>query len=102
MSIFLSTGYCVGSVIAIILNLIIPEDPEDEVAVGDDAVHWSVIGQKSERFAATEDPALELEDSAGDDTAKEVLVETGDGSKDETSTEEHPEEAIVAEGDDAA
>ena len=29
VSIFLSTGYCIGSVIAIILNLILPEDPDD-------------------------------------------------------------------------
>jgi len=36
VSIFLSTGYCIGSVIAIILNLILPQDPEDIMPDGDD------------------------------------------------------------------
>ncbi len=48
VSIFLSTGYCIGSVLAIILNAIIPEDPEEPVVEGN--VHWSVIGQKSAYF----------------------------------------------------
>lgn len=46
VSIFLSTGYCIGSVIAIILNMILPDDPEDTVPDGDDA-NRPIIGEKS-------------------------------------------------------
>lgn len=50
VSIFLSTGYCIGSVIAIVLNGILPEDQDETGKEGGD-IHWSVIGAGSERFA---------------------------------------------------
>lgn len=50
VSIFLSTGYCIGSVIAIVLNGILPGDQDQADKDGGD-IHWSVIGAGSERFA---------------------------------------------------
>mmetsp|Transcript_26037 Transcript_26037/g.47220 ORF Transcript_26037/g.47220 Transcript_26037/m.47220 type:complete len:556 (+) Transcript_26037:222-1889(+) len=44
VSIFLSTGYCIGSVLAILLNAILPEDPDENTVEGE--IHWSAIGAK--------------------------------------------------------
>ena len=92
VSIFLSTGYCIGSVIAIILNLILPEDPDDVVPVGDnDEVHWSVIGQKSAYFKSKpeDDEDVEEKAKASDDKSfKEFESYVGDDKKDQTPDEE--------------
>lgn len=84
VSIFLSTGYCIGSVIAILLNLILPEDPEEYVKEGD-----------TERDVGKSDiEKISLEDTGG--TTED---EAGGGAKAETSSDEngiitdHTEEA---------
>ena len=90
VSIFLSTGYCIGSIIAIILNLILPCDSEDIVPDGDDA-HWSMIGEKTGVDEAEKNP---IEDPV--DAAKKEDEETGEVAKAETSSEEDgiiPEQA---------
>jgi len=48
VSILLSTGYCIGSLIAILLNGILPEDPEEPNIKG--SVHWSMIGDETNAF----------------------------------------------------
>ena len=92
VSIFLSTGYCIGSVIAIILNLILPEDPDDVVPVGDnDEIHWSVIGKKSAYFESKpeDDEDVEEKAKASDDKSfKEFESYVGDDKKDQTPDEE--------------
>ena len=59
VSIFLSTGYCIGSVIAIILNGILPEDPEEPNIK--ESVHWSMVGTESNAF----DKSIKQSDSGG-------------------------------------
>ncbi|KAL3791436.1 hypothetical protein HJC23_011492 [Cyclotella cryptica] len=71
VSIFLSTGYCVGSVIAILLNLIIPEDPEGVVVDG--SIHWSIIGNELNAKGMDgdiKDEVIEIDDDAVSEKAK--------------------------------
>ena len=79
-----STGYCIGSVIAILLNLILPEDPEEYVKEGE-----------TERDVGKSDiEKISLEDTGG--TTED---DAGGGAKAETSSDEngiitdHTEEA---------
>ena len=46
VSIFLSTGYCVGSVIAIVLNAILPHDPP-KINVEKREIRWSTVGNET-------------------------------------------------------
>eukprot|EP00956_Cyclotella_meneghiniana_P000507 scaffold557_cov75-Cyclotella_meneghiniana.AAC.9 len=52
VSIFLSTGYCIGSTIAIILCLILPDDPTtfNKYVEEETDIDWSNVGKKSELF----------------------------------------------------
>ena len=98
VSIFLSTGYCIGSVIAIFLNLILPSDAESDVVVptGDDnEIHWSVIGQKSAYFKPEDvlDDTGKEEVSAEDDEYKEFEKEAGIAVDTEPPAEQATEEA---------
>ena len=96
MSIFLSTGYCIGSVIAIILNLILPEDPDDVVPVGDnDEIHWSVIGKKSAYFESKpedDDEDTEEKAKADEKSFEEFQSYVGDDKKEQTPDEEDVEQ----------
>jgi len=104
VSIFLSTGYCIGSVIAIFLNLILPSDAESDVVVptGDDnEIHWSVIGQKSAYFKPEDvllDDTGKEEVSAEDDEYKEFEKEAGIV----VDTDEQPAEQATEEAEEIA
>ena len=104
VSIFLSTGYCIGSVIAIFLNLILPSDAESDVVVpaGDDnEIHWSVIGQKSAYFKPEDvllDDTGKEEVSAEDDEYKEFEKEAGIV----VDTDEPPAEQATEEAEEIA
>ncbi|KAL7540654.1 hypothetical protein ACHAXR_012734 [Thalassiosira sp. AJA248-18] len=88
VSIFLSTGYCIGSVIAIFLNLILPEDPEKDVEEED--VDLTVKYEKDIEKS-------DVEKSSPEDTGGVAEDEADEGAKVETSSEEvdiiadHPE-----------
>ena len=78
VSIFLSTGYCVGSVIAILLNAILPEDAQEDT-VETKGVDWSMIGDESK--------AVDKSVSASDtgtappvDDAADIATDEGKGS----------------------
>ncbi len=95
VSIFLSTGYCIGSVLAIILNAILPDDPEEPVIEGN--VKWDAIGQKSAYFKKED---LEDEDEEGveiDDSKKGTEEEAGSGGEGEAEAE-----AVAAKEEDLA
>lgn len=85
VSIFLSTGYCIGSVLAILLNAILPNDPEEPIIEGD--VRWSVIGQKSTYF---EKKDVECEDQDEGDVSKRGTVDEEAGSADNGGDVEVP------------
>mmetsp|Transcript_7484 Transcript_7484/g.15379 ORF Transcript_7484/g.15379 Transcript_7484/m.15379 type:complete len:629 (-) Transcript_7484:284-2170(-) len=54
VSIFLSTGYCVGAVIAILLNGILPHDPPvEERRKEKGEIHWSMIGDEKNAYDAS-------------------------------------------------
>ena len=57
VSIFLSTGYCIGTVLAILLNFILPEDPP---VIGDDEEEE---GEEDLKLAI-EEGAVEKEETA--------------------------------------
>lgn len=69
VSIFLSTGYCIGSVIAIFLNIILPEDPEEPNIK--QRVHWSMIGTEANAFDKSVKPSAsdleEIKEEVSDD-----------------------------------
>ena len=91
VSIFLSTGYCIGSVLAILLNAILPEDPDESTVEGE--VHWSAIGAKS--IGDTDKPVLnDIAEVAKDEE------DGGEAPKAETSSDE--EVAIVDQKEEAA
>ena len=72
VSIFLSTGYCVGSIVAIILNAILPDDPpETEIKAGVTNVDWDAVGNLED--TEVESKKLELDDvgDVEDDTPPE-------------------------------
>ena len=95
VSIFLSTGYCIGSVLAIILNTILPEDPEEAVVEGN--VEWDKIGQKSEYFDK-KDLGDEDEDEDKADATEHVKDEEAGSGEDGGETEAVAEgEAVKAE-----
>lgn len=52
ISIFLSTGYCIGSTIAILLCFILPDDPTTFTKYVEEEtdIDWSNVGKKSELF----------------------------------------------------
>lgn len=95
VSIFLSTGYCIGSVIAIILNAILPEDAEEYVEEGN--VHWSQIGQKSENFKdvekeeADEEEIGETDDKDGEGANADAI----EAVEEDGTPAEKPEQAAV-------
>jgi len=92
VSIFLSTGYCIGSVLAIILNTILPEDAEEPVIEGN--VRWSVIGQKSTYFANKD---VDIEEEEGDESKRGTVNDEEAGSADNSGEGEE-----VAATDDLA
>jgi len=83
VSIFLSTGYCIGSVLAILLNAILPEDAEEPAIEGN--ASWSVIGQKSAYFEK------ETDEAEGEVSNRGTVKDEEAGSANESG-----------EGDDAA
>ena len=85
VSIFLSTGYCIGSVLAILLNAILPDDPEEPVIEGN--VRWSAIGQKSTYFANKD---VEGEEEEEGDVSKRGTVDEEAGSADNSGDVEIP------------
>ena len=97
VSIFLSTGYCIGSVIAIIVNLILPKDPEDDVADGGE-VDFGATGAKSASYQDSEvgmtkeDGGVKLETSSEE---VEKVLATGDAATPEQAVddENHKETA---------
>ena len=65
-SIFLSTGYCIGTIIAMILNLLLPDDPSvikldalenDNDDEGQDATAAKKVGMDSTEEASDYDKA---------------------------------------------
>lgn len=88
VSIFLSTGYCIGSVIAIVLNFILPEDYEEYVGEGD--IVWDAVGEKSVTDGGKD--AIEVEEVAEGVAA--FNEEEAGAAKAETSSEE---DGIVSE-----
>jgi len=82
VSIFLSTGYCIGSIIAICLNLILPEDPEEPNIK--QSVHWSMIGTESNAFDKSVKP------SSSD--LEEIKEEVSDDEND--APQANPEEGV--------
>jgi len=92
VSIFLSTGYCIGSVLAIILNTILPEDAEEPVIEGN--VRWSAIGQKSTYFANKD---VDIEEEEGDESKRGTVNDEEAGSADNSGEGEE-----VAATDDLA
>lgn len=81
VSIFLSTGYCVGSIVAIILNAILPEDPpEAEIKAGITNVDWDAVGATEEKpddeFEDDATPESAIENVATDASDKETQKET--------------------------
>jgi len=89
--IFLSTGYCIGSVLAILLNAILPEDPDESTVEGE--VHWSAIGAKS--IGDTDKPVL-------DDIAEVAKDEEDGGETPKAETSSDEEVAIVDQKEEAA
>ena len=76
VSIFLSTGYCVGSIVAIILNAILPDDPpETEIKAGVTNVDWDAVGNLED--TEVESKKLEMADvgDAEDDAPPESAIE---------------------------
>jgi hypothetical protein len=73
--------------LAIILNAIIPEDPEEPVVEGN--VHWSVIGQKSAYFKEGDFDDVEPEGEISNrGTVKEGEgADSGEGEGDEEVAE---------------
>jgi uracil-xanthine permease len=92
VSIFLSTGYCIGSVIAIVLNAILPEDPEEPKV--NQSVHWSMIGTESNAF----DKSIKQSDSG----MEEVKEEDFDDKNDERGESGESSEDGVAKDQDYA
>mmetsp|Transcript_15230 Transcript_15230/g.32762 ORF Transcript_15230/g.32762 Transcript_15230/m.32762 type:complete len:242 (+) Transcript_15230:124-849(+) len=92
VSIFLSTGYCIGSVLAILLNAIIPEDPDETTVEG--GIHWSAIGAKS--IGETDKPALD------DDVAEAAKDEEDGGESPKAETSSDEEVAVVDQKEEAA
>jgi len=98
VSIFLSTGYCIGSVLAIILNAILPDDPEEPVIEGN--VRWDAIGQKSVYFEKKDVEDEEEEGVEVDVSKKGTVVEEEAGSADNSG--EGETEAVAAKEEDLA
>ena len=86
VSIFLSTGYCIGSVLAILLNAILPEDPDEPVI--EENVHWSVIGQKSAYFKD------EVEAEGQEDSNRGTVRDEEAGGSNESGEDEAPKEVV--------
>merc|ERR1711862_254438 len=82
VSIFLSTGYCVGSVVAIILNLILPDDPPEQELKSD--VNWASIGAKE----------IPTKESDVNQTMKEDITE-GNVADDDSKGDAAPAEAAL-------
>lgn len=99
VSIFLSTGYCVGSIIAILLNMILPEDPEEQQYYEEEPgrMDWSAIGQKSAYFGNKEGlEEIDEEDAekGGEDEGADAKETTSEEDEGAAETEE-PEAAVV-------
>jgi len=93
VSIFLSTGYCIGSVIAIVLNLILPEDPEEYVEGGNP--HWSKIGENSKREVEKGDIEESSPGSKGEIAEDDLGADTEKSNDKNESIPEQPEEAAI-------
>ncbi len=92
VSIFLSTGYCIGSVLAIILNGILPNDPEENVIEGN--VQWSAIGQKSAYFEKEDVKSEDGDEGEGDVSKRGTVIVEDAGSADNSG--EGESEAVAA------
>ncbi|KAL7537759.1 hypothetical protein ACHAWF_005889 [Thalassiosira exigua] len=90
VSIFLSTGYCIGSIIAILLNAILPEDPAEEQYYEEEPgrMDWSAIGQKSAYFNAKDLTLNEEEGNLKDDDNEKIGEEEEVNVKETTSEED--------------
>ena len=98
VSIFLSTGYCIGSVLAIILNGILPNDPEETVIEGN--VQWSAIGQKSAYFEKEDIEGEDDDEGKGDVSKKGTVIVEDAGSADNSG--EGESEAVAAKEEELA
>jgi len=91
ISIFLSTGYCVGTVVAILLNLILPQDAQ-------------VIKTGERNLDETEDVTTTLRDSGIEmpvDPSKELsLKDSGAGTSDDL--DKTGEDQTNEDGDEVA
>ena len=90
VAIFLSTGYCVGTVIAIVLNLILPQDAQ-VIKTGEDNYDETANVTTTIRDEGIEMPADSIKDPSIQDSAEEgssdELVKSGDDQVSEQGDE---------------